>query len=129
MTQKLTIPSEFPDFNLIVGKAKRHWAQYSALKRKYTTLVKLLAKSEGLRPVQRYPVVIEMDWYCRNRRRDPDNVCCAKKFILDGLVEAGVLKGDSFRCVREFRDSFYVDKGSPRVAVSIWEFCGLLKKK
>ena len=32
-----------------------------------------------------------------SRRRDPDNY--SGKMILDGLVHAGILKDDSFRCI------------------------------
>ena len=41
------------------------------------------------------------------------------KVILDGMVEAGVIKNDGWKEVLGFRDSFYVDKDNPRIEVFI----------
>ena len=115
-TQKLTIEGELPDLNEILADAKRHWGNYSSLKRKWTVLVAELAWTQ-LKPVKRYPVAICFEWYCANKRKDIDNVAAGKKFILDGLVAAGVLEGDGWRHVSELRDCFFVDKQKPRVEV------------
>lgn len=32
-----------------------------------------------------------------NRRRDPDNIMAAQKFILDGMVQAGIIEDDGWR--------------------------------
>lgn len=52
-------------------------------------------------------VKIDFEWYEGNKRRDYDNVCFAKKFILDTLVELGKLKDDNRKNVCGFTDSFY----------------------
>ena len=52
-------------------------------------------------------VKIDFEWYEGNKRRDLDNVCFAKKFILDTLVELGKLKDDNRKNVCGFTDSFY----------------------
>lgn len=57
------------------------------------------------------PVKGYFTWVEENKRRDLDNICFAKKFILDALVEAKVLKDDNRRIVTNFIDSFeYSDK-------------------
>ena len=57
------------------------------------------------------PVVGHFTWIEENKRRDLDNICFAKKFILDALVESGVLKDDNRKIVTNFTDSFeYADK-------------------
>ena len=57
------------------------------------------------------PVVGHFTWIEENKRRDLDNVCFAKKFILDALVEMKVLKDDNRKIVTNFTDSFeYADK-------------------
>lgn len=58
-------------------------------------------------------------WYEPNRKRDLDNVCFAKKFILDELVSAGVIASDGWRGVVGFEDRFYLDKENPRIEVDI----------
>lgn len=57
------------------------------------------------------PVIGHFTWIEENKRRDLDNICFAKKFILDALVQARVLKDDNRRIVTNFTDSFeYADK-------------------
>lgn len=57
------------------------------------------------------PVIGHFTWIEENKKRDLDNICFAKKFILDALVEAGVLKNDNRKIVTNFTDSFrYADK-------------------
>lgn len=58
-------------------------------------------------------------WYEPNRRRDLDNIAFAKKFIQDALVSTGVLQGDGWKSISGFSDGFDIDKGNPRVEVTI----------
>lgn len=52
------------------------------------------------------PVKIHFHWIEANRRRDLDNICFAKKFILDALVKSGKLKDDNRKHVKGFTDDF-----------------------
>lgn len=57
------------------------------------------------------PVRIHFTWVESNKKRDLDNICFAKKFILDAMVKFGKLKDDNRKCVTGFTDSFeYGDK-------------------
>lgn len=57
------------------------------------------------------PVIGHFTWIEENKRRDLDNICFAKKFILDALVDAKVLKDDNRKIVTNFTDSFeYANK-------------------
>lgn len=57
------------------------------------------------------PVIGHFIWIEENKRRDLDNICFAKKFILDALVQASVLADDNRKIVTNFTDSFeYADK-------------------
>lgn len=58
-------------------------------------------------------------WIEPNRNRDLDNVCFAKKFILDALVRNGVIETDGWRGVEGFTDKFDVDPDFPRIEVTI----------
>lgn len=55
-------------------------------------------------------VRIDFEWYEGNKKRDLDNVCFSKKFILDALVDLGKLKNDNRNNVCSFSDSFYYGK-------------------
>ena len=118
MTQTLVIESRFPSLNATLAAAKRHWSVYAKEKRRLTLSVALLAKAQGIKPVKR--AIIRFCWYEANKRRDPDNISAAgKKPILDGLVEAGVLKDDGWSVIQGLEDRFIIDKEWPRVEVTI----------
>ena len=109
-----------PDFNTLVRAMKGHWSVWHKEKKRWTDKVALLSKAARLRPYE-VPVRVEMTHYSRDRRRDPDGIrTVASKFILDGLVVAGVLPDDSQRWVLGFTDFFEVDKERPRVVVRLW---------
>ena len=57
-------------------------------------------------PVFEKPIKIDFTWVEDNKRRDLDNVCFAKKFILDAMVKCGKLKDDNRNCVTGFTDTF-----------------------
>ena len=66
------------------------------------------------------PVIGTFTWIEENKRRDLDNICFAKKFILDSLVELGILKDDNRKMVCGFVDKFeYADKS--KVIVELLE--------
>lgn len=77
----------------------------------------------GVLPIERYPVQISFIWLCKNKRVDPDNIAFAKKFILDGLQKAGVLKNDGWDFVcGGFSDRFSISPaGHVGVNVLIYE--------
>lgn len=57
------------------------------------------------------PVIGHFTWIEENKKRDLDNICFAKKFILDALVQAGILQDDNRKIVTNFTDRFeYADK-------------------
>lgn len=58
-------------------------------------------------------------WYEKNKKRDLDNICMGKKFILDALVSNGVLIADGWKGVKGFTDTFFIDKEFPRIEVDI----------
>lgn len=64
-------------------------------------------------------VYLHFRWYEPNRNRDLDNVCFAKKFILDALVKNKIIETDGWRGVWGFTDEFDVDAFNPRIEVVI----------
>ena len=51
-------------------------------------------------------VNIHFHWVENNKRRDLDNICAAKKFILDAMVKFDRLSDDNRKCVVSFTDTF-----------------------
>lgn len=55
-------------------------------------------------------VMVRFEWHERTKKRDADNIASAKKFILDALVNTGVLVDDSRKYVKGFYDQIIDDK-------------------
>lgn len=56
------------------------------------------------------PIKIHFHWVESNKRRDLDNICFAKKFILDAMVKTGKLTDDNRKYVIGFTDEFSYGK-------------------
>ena len=117
---RLTIPGELCDLNTYVNAERSSRFKGAKIKKEETyrcSLEARVAKTEG---VSEYPVRIEFTWYTKDLRKDVDNITFSKKFILDGLVDAGVIKNDNRKHVALATDTgIYVDKENPRVEVLI----------
>ncbi len=118
MPQVLVLFDRFPSLNKVIEAAKQHHGAYATLKKHLTMSVAIQARAAKLKPVEG-KVEIRFRWLEENRRRDPDNVRHGAKYILDGLVEAGVLQDDSQKYIAGLSDTFKVDKSNPRVEVEI----------
>ena len=66
-------------------------------------------------------MILEIKWYEKNKRRDPDNVFSAIKYILDSLVEAGVFPNDGQKQVEGIVNWIKVDAKNPRIEITIYE--------
>lgn len=61
----------------------------------------------------------DITWYCKNKRKDKDNIMGGQKFIFDGLVTAGILENDGWKQIGNVSHFFEVDKNNPRIHVQI----------
>lgn len=114
---KLVILGRLPGLNEYISVMNRNRFIGAKMKKENTQLVAWEAKAQKLRKCQ--PVEIIFTWYEPNMKRDKDNIAFAKKFILDGLVTAGVLEGDGWKGYGDFDDRFEIDKKNPRVEVEL----------
>lgn len=79
-----------------------HFMKRAKLKEVWETIVSKACIEYGAQPMDKVSVTLEF-FFPDKRRRDPDNHAFAAKFLLDGLVKAGVLTDDSFDEVSELR--------------------------
>lgn len=114
---KIVIPGEMPGFNEIVKAAKSHYHSYNNMKRDNTEIVTWVSNKI---PKQKR-IFLDITWIEKDKRRDPDNIAVAVKFIWDGLVEAGVIANDGWKQNGGWKNSFEVDKDNPRIEVIITE--------
>jgi hypothetical protein len=118
--QFFKVSGEFEGMNEIVALAKQHWGAYAEMKKTNTMRVWSAIKVARIQPVTK-PVTVSFLWICKDRRRDKDNLASGKKFILDGLELAGIVRRDSWKLIAGFSDSFEVDKKHPGVIVTLEE--------
>lgn len=117
---KIVIPGEMPGMNEMIDAAKQgkgRFQPYADMKRENTQLVTWIAKKTP----KKKRIYLDITWICKDKRRDPDNIAAAVKFIWDGLVQAGVIKNDGWSENGGWSNSFDVDKDNPRVEVVIKE--------
>lgn len=119
---KIVLQGEYTDLNSYSTAERTHRHKAAQIKRHETRRVwadtKSQMNSQGLR-IENYPVKVHFDWFCTNRKKDPDNIAFAKKYLLDGMVEADLLPNDGWNQIAGFSDDFHIDKENPRVEVTI----------
>jgi Holliday junction resolvase RusA-like endonuclease len=118
---KIIIQGELTDLNTYIKALNSHRFAGNALKQEETDRVYYEAIKQRREPILSFPVHVSYVWYCQNARKDTDNVSFAKKFILDGIVKAGVLPDDSRKYVASDDNKYLIDKDNPRVEVYIKE--------
>jgi hypothetical protein len=125
--QTFFIPVVLPGLNEIIdararyfNKGKKRVDRYQQLKKEYENLIVSCIQLAKLRPIKKGYFIF--NWIEENRKRDPDNIAAARKFILDALVTAGILRNDGWSCVGGWHDSFTVKKGRQKsgVGITIW---------
>jgi len=114
---KLTIPGELTDLNTFLKAVNNNLYAGANIKRQETNRVAQECVACNLE-AQLTPVKLHIAYYMKNTRKDLDNVAYGKKYLLDGLVLAGVLYDDSYKWVRGWTEEFLVDPASPRVEVT-----------
>lgn len=114
--QSFTISGRLAGLNEYTAACRRNRYSGAKLKREQQDIALAAIEAADLVKVRR-KVDVSFTWIEPNMRRDHDNVAFAKKFILDALVEAGVLENDDPRHVGNFADYFLVNRDDPRVIV------------
>ena len=82
-----------PTLNETIKTARGNRYAAAAQKKKYTTLVaeEIIVQTDRPRFVA---ASLDITWIETKKKRDPDNVFAAVKFILDGMVMASVIEDD-----------------------------------
>lgn len=115
----ITLKGEFTDLNTYIKADRTNRYLGGSLKKAETERV--WAETRNCKGLINEVVHIRFDWYVKNTKKDPDNISFAKKFILDGLVLAGVLPNDTFKYICSFEDYFHVDKKEQKVQIRFFE--------
>ena len=120
MIYKFEIKQRLPSFNDYIKACRTN--KYAGAKMKeqieYDIWLYVVQQLKGVEITK--PVFINFTWVEENGKRDLDNICFAKKFILDALQKASVLKNDNRKFVVGFIDNFEYAKES-KVIVELKE--------
>jgi Holliday junction resolvase RusA-like endonuclease len=100
---EIKIPYKLPSANDYIRACRTNYHMANKLKQEVEQDIAVYIKKL---PKYSKPVKIHFHWIEANKRRDLDNICFAKKFILDALVKSGKLKDDNRKCVNGFTDTF-----------------------
>lgn len=113
---KIIVNQVPPSNNCYIGKNKR-W-EYAAKKKEWSELILNVCRASKVIPKQPLSkATVRLTYYFKTRvRHDPDNY--SGKFILDGLVNAGIITDDSFNNITLLLSGDY-DKNNPRTEIEV----------
>lgn len=114
---RIWIPGEFATCNQYTGEERAFKLKAAEIKATETGRARFETMNR-YEPITEYPVQIEFIWFRKDIKTDPDNIAFAQKFVLDGLVLAGILEGDTWDHIQSLHHEFIVDAEDP--GVGIW---------
>jgi len=111
MQIEIWIPGRLPGENEIIKAAKQSGKgtsnRYTKMKKAWGEYVADIFRRCELDPVE--AILVDIEWIEPDKRRDPDNIAAGKKFIFDGMVEAGFIDNDGWRQILGWTESFSVN--------------------
>ena len=122
MSLELEITGRATFLNEYINAERRNRFIASKIKKDETeAVVSQTLKHAG--KVTEFPVNIIFTWHVvpkRGKYPDPDNVSFAQKFVLDGLVKAGVLPDDTREYIESLMHQFVWDGDVDKIVVGIY---------
>lgn len=115
---KIEIPLKLPSLNEYINKCRGNRFAGATMKKQIQDDLSWFIKKL---PHYDKPIKITFTWYEANNKRDLDNICFAKKFILDCMQECKVIDNDNRKYVTGFEDKFPQPNGEYKIEVEIEE--------
>lgn len=111
MKYKFEIDRRLPSYNEYSNENRKNRYAGAKMKKNIEITISncILSKLKQVKITK--PVFITFTWIEENKKRDLDNICFAKKFILDALQKTNIIENDNSRHITGFTDKFeYSDK-------------------
>lgn len=119
MEHTLVIQGQLPNLNEYTRACRSNHIVGARMKKQTEKIIQVFIMQQLKGVHFEGTVELAFRWYEPNKKRDLDNVCFAKKFILDALVSNKIIVADGWKGVIGFTDKFYVDAKNPRIEVDI----------
>lgn len=100
------INKRLPSFNEYTRQNRANKYAGAEMKKREEDYIYLAIKNQLGNLKIKNPVKVNFLWIEENGKRDLDNICFAKKFILDALVKAKVIENDNRKYILGFMDNF-----------------------
>jgi len=107
----------WPDLNAYIDAERGSRYVGARIKRDYTEAARVIAQAANVGQAHT-PCEVVCYWHVKDWRKDPDNIAFAVKFLLDGMVRAGVLPGDGAKHIKSLAHEFFCD-GAEGVEVTL----------
>lgn len=117
---KIVIKGELTDFNTYSDAERTSRQKAAKIKKKETYRVAAAFMPYRLAK-PKLPISLKIRWICKNKRKDKDNIAFAKKFLFDGMQQAGVIPNDGWKEIGDWSEEFSIDKNNPRIEIEIEE--------
>ena len=123
MQGTFTIQGRLVGMNEIIGAARNNrFGSASQKKSQMQIVTDAILADEVFRKLRfEKKVNIYVSFIEKSSRRDIDNITSANKFILDSIVNYGILIDDSQKYVTKIVSEVFVDKENPRIEVRLEE--------
>lgn len=115
---KIELEYDFENLNEMIRLSRGN--RYGANNQKKNEMYFVKMSTLKVPKIEEYPVKIEAIWHVKNRCFDLDNKVL--KNVLDGLVNARILKNDNYNCINEITYKAIVD-GEQKLELLIDKNC------
>jgi len=105
-----------PTLNEQINEARTHWAKSATTKKKWTSKI---ARLSAPLPKFQNEVWLEFWYSINNFGRDPDNISASRKYLMDGLVAAGVIRDDNLTIIQSPILEWFVPGEVDQVTITI----------
>ena len=113
MVNTIKIYCDFVYLNEYINTERRNKYAAAKIKDELTNEVAWQCKDRLIvKPKGKVDMIFK--WHVKGRH-DSDNIAFAKKYVLDGMVQAGLLENDNPKCVRHLKDYIYRDVKKPNL--------------
>lgn len=116
MKQTFFVTGTLPGANQCLWK---HWRTFREIKLQSQRFIQHAMRKAKLKKMEY--AAVSFEWREPDQKRDFDNIMFAQKFVLDSLVQQGILKDDGWAQIVSIDHRVVLDASSPGVLVTLEE--------